>query len=223
MKCRFCNWLCDRFCPPDTRDYWSLVYRWEEKYASQWEPWDENDDRRTRASEAGRMVSALPQEALIALTELADNGSAYAMRWVAVLYGGGYGVARDDAAAEEYYRQALCAGSWMATLGYAKRLYARGAHDGWPNTLGDGVASGFVPAMFWLAWYRYQLHPTRMTAKAVRALLDDAARAGHPGATLVLARWTSQGKFGLRHIPRGFRMIRSVIAEMRGQGAPAIA
>lgn len=217
MKCRLCAWLCNRCCPPETRvnTYWTQVSRWEEVYASQWEPWDDDENRRIRASAAAKLIAAEPEKALATLQELAEVGSAFAMRWVATLHKGAHGIARDDAAAEEHFRQALCAGSWMATIGYANMLFKRGAHDKWPSTLSDGMEKGFVPAHFWFGWNRHRLEPTLKAAREVRPLLDDAAKAGHPGAKLILARWTAVGKFGLRHIPRGFRMIREVIADAR--------
>ena len=92
----------------------------------------------------------------------------------------------------------------------AATLFERGAHESWPSTLGDGAQKGFMPASYWLAWYTYQLSPKRKTAREVRPLLEAASAAGHPGAKLVLARWMTFGKFGLREIPRGFRMSREI-------------
>lgn len=219
-KCVLCDWLCERFCAPDIgRNFWRGVHHWEETYAADWEPWDSDDALRFQAIEAGRLVSTEPEAALMALRQLAGEGSAYAMRWLGTLYGGAHGIPRDDAASEEYFRQALCAGSWMATLSYAGLLYARGAHDKWPSTLGDGVAKGFIPAKFWLGWYRYRLNPTGSTSREVRPLLEDAAEAGHLGAKLILARWSAAGKFGLRKIPRGLRMVGSVMAQARERAA----
>jgi TPR repeat protein len=130
-------------------------------------------------------------------------------------YANGLGTQRDAATAEEYYRHALCAGSRKATIRYASLLFQRGAHDKGPSTLADGVQNGFIPAHFWLAWFHYKRAPTARTAREVRHLLVTAAEAGHPGAALLLARWTAFGKFGLRKIPDGIRMIFAVVKSFR--------
>lgn len=214
MTCRLCAWICDRLCPPDSssRAIWRAASEWEDDYATDWEPVEEWDAVRKPWAEARGLSEGNPAAALAIYLELAESGSAYSMLAVGWHYYNGQGTERDSAKAEEYYRRALCAGSWRATICYASRLFERGAHDKWPSTLGDGVKSGFIPSYFWLAWYTYKREPTSRTAREVRHLLETAAEAGHPGARLVLARWTASGKFGLREIPRGFRMLRELVA-----------
>jgi TPR repeat protein len=206
MACRLCVWLCDRFCPRKPT-FWSESRQWEEAYSQEWEPWDETVERRTRAAEAAKLVESDPEAALELFIELADEGSIFAMRWLGTLYHGRHGIVRNLECAEEYFRRGLSAGSWISTLGYAQLLYRRGAHDKWQSTLADGVDKGFIPSFFWQALYTYRLNPSRRVAEEVRPLMLKAAEAGHPGAEAMLAIWTARGKFGLRKIPEGFRML----------------
>ena len=212
MKCRLCAWLCDRFCPPETGSsaLWRAAHDWEEEYAADWEPAEEDDEIRDRWEEAKALLDENPAAALAIHRELAEGGSPFSMLRAGWHHETGRGTEVDAAAAEDFYRRALCAGSWKGTLYYARLLFRRGAHDKWPSTLGDGVDKGFVPSFFWLAWYSYEHSPSARTAREVRHLLEAAGEAGHPGARLALARWTALGKFGLREIPRGVRMLRGI-------------
>lgn len=106
----------------------------------------------------------------------------------------------------EYYHRAISGGSWIATIHYARLLAELGHHDDCEQTLENGVASGFLPAYFWLAWFRYQRSKTAMVRREVRPLLAHAAERGHPEAKLLLARWMMLGKLRLRDIPLGCRL-----------------
>jgi hypothetical protein len=192
---------------------WSAVNDWEETYSRDWEPWDEDSERRARATEAAKLVDTDASEALARFVALADEGSTFAMRWVGTLYQGRQGVATNEELAEEYYRRGLCAGSWLASLRYASLLYRRGAYDECRETLADGVRNGFIPAFFWQGWYTYRLHPGRKVAEEVRPLMLEAAEAGHPGAKLMLARWTARGRYGWRQVPEGLRMLWAIVVD----------
>jgi TPR repeat protein len=180
---------------------------WEEVFARGWEPGESDEALRGRWAEARRLADGDPARALAIHVELAEAGSPFSMLMAGAYYERGRGTARDAAVAEDFYRRALCAGSWKATVRYARLLFERGAHDAWPSTLGDGVANGFIPSFFWLAWYSYKRSPSARTAREVRHLLETAADAGHPDAGLVLARWAASGKFGWREIRDGHRKL----------------
>lgn len=94
----------------------------------------------------------------------------------------------------------------MATIHYARLLAELGHYDHCERTLENGVASDFVPAYYWLAWYRYERSKTTKVRREVRPLIEYAAEKGHPAAKALLARWMVLGKFGLRDIPRGCRL-----------------
>lgn len=119
-------------------------------------------------------------------------------------YWTGTGVAPDPDMALKYYHRAIGAGSWMATLYYARVLAELGHHDDCESTLNGGVASGFVPAYFWLGWCRYARSKTSLARREVRPLMKHAADKGHPMAKLFLARWMALGHLGLHNIPRGW-------------------
>jgi hypothetical protein len=222
MSCHLCAWLCDRFCPPELNSdaFWDAARSWEEAFSHDWEPWDEDEDRRTRASDAAKLVVSDPSKAFQCFAELSDEGSAFAMRWAGTMCMGDHGIKQDLELAEDYFRRALCAGSWIATLSYANLLYRRGAHESWPSTLADGVEKGFVPAFFWHAWNSYRLKPSSKSAIHARPLMQRAADAGHPGARAMLARWTARGRFGLRQIPEGFRMLRANFRDFSATAFP---
>lgn len=126
------------------------------------------------------------------------------MEIVGCHYWSGTGVATDPDMALKYYHRAISAGSWMATLYYARLLAELGHHDDCESTLNGGVASGFAPAYFWLGWCRYARSKTSLVRREVRPLMEHAADKGHPMAKLILARWMALGHLGLHNIPRGW-------------------
>ena len=220
MPSRLSVWLDDKFREARHRAT-NKIRQWEETYSYDWEPWDDDAERRSRAAEAAELFKSDRQAAVAHFIKLADEGSTYAMRWVGTVYWSGLGVPSDLERAEEYFRRGLCAGSWIATLSYANLLYKRGAHGEWPRTLADGVDNGFIPSFFWQAWYTYRLNPSRKAAEEIRPLLLKASEAGHPGAKAMLARLTAMGRFGLRRIPEGLRMVWTMLAEIFDSPTPS--
>jgi hypothetical protein len=223
MGCRVCAWLCKWFCPPELASdgYWAIIHRWDEEFARDWEPWDEDAEIRSRSKDAVALLQSTPSLALARLEELADAGSAFAMRWVGTLYSGKYGIEKDDGLAESYFLRALEAGSWMSTISYSRSLFIRGAHEEWRSTLNDGVDKGFIPAMFWFANHEYTLSPSRQTAEEIRPMLLRAAEAGHPGARMMYAQLMARGRFGLGQVTEGWKMLRVAIAEFRSSAMPS--
>src|SRR6476620_2586715 len=122
---------------------------------------------------------------------------------VALAYWLGACVAADVEKAQEYFRRAIGGGSASAPIGYARLLARVGHHETSEKVLEDGVAVGFVPSYFWLAWLRYKRSKTRETCSELRPLLEHAAKAGHPAAKRMLAQWMLLGRFGRREILRG--------------------
>lgn len=139
--------------------------------------------------------------------EAAEAGSTWSLYRVGWCYWTGTGVAADPWTALDYYHRAICGGSWMATIHYARLLAELGHHEDCERSLEDGVAYEFVSAYFWLAWFRYQRSRTSETCREVRPLLEYAAEKGHPGAKVVLAQWMAIGNFGLRNVPRGICLV----------------
>ena len=195
--------LCDRF--------WD-VFRahsqaWETSASNDEELLSEESDQAWRLIQRAAEIEDTDRPAAFQLyVEAAEAGSVWSLEKIGWHYWTGTGVAADPRRALEYFHRAICGGSWMATIYYARLLAELGHHDDCEQTLEDGVASDFVPAYFWLAWYRYQRSKSAQVRKKVRPLLEYAAEKGHPHAKLLLARWMMLGKLGLRDIPRGFRL-----------------
>lgn len=185
---------------------------WERAHSNHDELWWRDSDRnRALIEEAAERQDADPQAAFRMLVEAAEAGSPQAMESVGWHYHSGTVVAADFDRAADYYHRAIGAGSWMATIAYARLLEEHGHFDDCETVLRDGVQLDFVPAYFWLARLRYERSTTRATCREIRPLLDYAAKQGHPGAKLTLARLMVKGRFGILAIPRGLRLLRETM------------
>lgn len=151
--------------------------------------------------------------------EAANTGSVMSMARVAWHYWTGTGTAPDVDKAHEYYRRAIEGGSWTATIHYARLLDKLRHYDACDQVLESGVAAGFIPSHFWLAWLRYKRSKTREACREVRPLLEYAARAGHPGAARKLSYWMVLGRFGPREILRGVLLHFRLVLEYAGEAA----
>jgi TPR repeat protein len=199
LICRLCDRFWDRF--------WEKCDAWERAHSNESELWSEEADQsRELIDRAFAIQNADRAAAFEIFLEAAEAGSAWAAETVGVHYHAGTDVAADFDKAQEYYRRAICAGSWMATIGYARLLAAHGHYDTCEGVLEDGVSSDFVPAYFWLAWFRYEQSGSRKACGEVRPMLEYAARKGHPGANFYLAKWMLSGRFGLREIWGGIKL-----------------
>lgn len=211
MSCKLCAWLCNWLCADTELDraaFWKEADDWERAHSNEWELWSADSDRnRELNGQASELNESDPDAAFRLRTEAADAGSVWAMEVVGWHYQTGTGVVADVETALEYYRRAIDAGSWMATIEYARLLARQGQHDECREVLEDGVQSDFVPAFFWLAWLRYKHSKSRKTAREIAPLLEYASSKGHPAAHALLCRLFLSGKLGLRKIPHGFRMI----------------
>jgi TPR repeat protein len=216
MKCRFCKWLCDWLCGPElsSGQLWDQARGWEQDHSNEWDLWVADEEGVSELNDRANEVFETDQTLAFEMRkELADKGSVWAMRQIGRQYHFGQGVEVDLAQAEHYYYQAERAGSWMATLQLAKLLFDHRINEKWVGILENGVESDFIPASFWLGWYRYRRSPRRRTAQEVRSLIENAAKAGHPGARMILSRWKGQGKFGFHEMRQGFREMRSLLSD----------
>jgi hypothetical protein len=152
--------------------HWDQSFGWERAHSKDDELWWRDSARnRGLIEEAQAAQNADPEAAFRMLLEAAEAGSARALESVGWHYASGTAVAADFDEAAGYYRRAIRAGSWMATIAYARLLAAHGHVDESEEVLRDGVARDFVPAYFWLAWLRYDRAPTRATCRAIRPML----------------------------------------------------
>ena len=199
MRCR----LCDRW----RARQWEKSDAWECAHSNESELWWEEPARnRELIQQAYDSHRTDPAAAFALYLEAAEAGSAWGMETVGLLYWAGEGVAPDSYKAQEYLWRAIDAGSWTATISYSRLLADLGDHEQCDRVLEDGVAKDFVPACFWLAWFRYRRCPNRATLGELRPMLGYAAEKGHPMARIVLAHLMMRGKFGLREIPAGVRL-----------------
>jgi hypothetical protein len=218
-NCRICarlrGWLGiepELTCEALWESHWDQIHSWERtnsNYDELW--WQDSERNRGLLDGAHALENSDPEAGIRMLVEAAEAGSAVAMESVAWHFHTGTVVAADFAVAADYYCRAICAGSWAATIGYARLLFWHGHFDDCESLLRDGVRLEFVPAYFWLAQFRYERSPTRATCHQIRPLLDYAVERGHPGAKLTLAKMMLKGRFGIFSIPRGFILLRDTM------------
>jgi TPR repeat protein len=198
LRCKLCDPFWDWF--------WETSDAWDVAHSNEHQLWSRESERSREL--IGRALAEGDASASFQLfLGAADAGSARAMDRVAWHYETGTGVPVDTNRALEYYRLAICAGSWRATLDYSRLLAKFGYVEASDKVLQDGVSLGFEPAYFWLAWRRYKRRPSRKMAAEVLPLLEHAAAKGHPAAKFFLARWMLTGRFGAREIFRGAKLL----------------
>ncbi len=123
---------------------------------------------------------------------------------IASCYEFGRGVLRDEAEADQWYFRAFEGGSQFAMLKCAKAAASRQDFALCEEILKVGVDQDWPPAVFWLAWYRHRQSGSRATYRAIRPLLEKAAKRGHPAARMILGNLMVRGKFGVFRVPQGF-------------------
>lgn len=209
MLCRVCDWVNHWFGArygPDCDRLWDKVEAWEKVESNDGDLWSQESDLSLELiDQASAIQDTDPQAAFQMYLQAADTGSAFALQMVGWHYHSGTCVAADFELAQDHYYRAICAGSWMATISYARLLDQHGYFDACDRVLEDGVRSGFVPAYFWLAKLRLNRSRSRSSCSAIRPLLNYAADKGHPGAVRLLAALQLLGKYGVREIATGFR------------------
>ena len=204
---------------------------WERALASNggWQP-EDSPGAGALIEKAEAVQERAPASALELYRDAAAQGSALALEALAWHYQTGTGVGADLEAAQDYYRRAIVAGSWPATIGYARLLNALGFTEQRDAVLEDGVSAGFVPAHYWLARFRYDGSTSPAVVRGVKPLVEHAAAMGHPGAGALLAALKMRGHYGLRRIPSGLRMAFRIArgaaqadedASKQGAGQPA--
>ena len=210
MACKLCARL--------RAHLWEKTDAWERAYASEQGPWSDDPVKSLELVEQAYAVQKTDPDAAHELfLDAAEAGSAWAMNVVAFRYWTGDSVAEDLDWAEEYYRRAIDAGSWMATTHFARLLDERGRHDESDQMLKDCVERDFAPAFFWLGMHQYRRRKSRMVYREIRPMLEHAADAGHPAAHAYLGSWMLCGKFGLRYVPTGFKWMSRWMARPEAQ------
>ena len=213
MACKLCQWLTKRFSKAEESfcaSKWRELSDWERAYLNEADGFGEEPESTIQlVNSASDLHEHDAGSAFELYQEAAAAGSALAIEVLGWHHEIGKVVPVNLAEAERTYHRAICAGSWSATLRYAKLLARREDLAGCESVLRDGVELEFVPAFFWLAWYRYKWRPTRATAREIAPLLEHADARGHPMARKFLGALMLRGKFGIRQIPNGLRIILS--------------
>jgi hypothetical protein len=211
LICKLCEWVNARFGArygPDCDREWEELDAWERERSNDSDLWSrEPDGNRELLEQAWALETSDPQAAFQLYLRAADAGSPWALQMVGWHYHTGTWVAADLERAQAHYYQAICAGSWSATISYARLLAEQGHFDACEQVLEDGIRSDFIPAYFWLARVRFNRSGSRQSCRRIRPLLEYASERGHPGARRLLAVLQLLGKFGIRQIPTGYRSL----------------
>jgi TPR repeat protein len=181
--------------------------------------WDEIDEREPDlglARKASELSDAEDfQSAMPIWISLAERGSARSMLEIGVCYEYGYGVPADLKQAENWYKQALAAGSQYAMLKCAHFAASRQDFLDCNAILQPGIEVRWASAEFWQGWYRQKQCDSKKSYQSIFPLLNAAAKRGHPGARTILANFMVRGKFGMLLVPIGFfRVVQFVLAEL---------
>jgi TPR repeat protein len=211
--CKICEWFSRLFrSKTDSKcsDVWRRIYDWDRAAAGDIDKWwDEPHFVRLQA--VASLWDDQPEAAFQNYKELADLGSVHALIWLGHCYARGHGTEVSFDNAYDSYDRAISAGSWLATLEIAELLFDYGCDEECISFLEHGVESDFIPASFWLARYKIKRSWSRKTFEAVRPLLVSATKNGHPGAEALLAAVMILGRYGIREMRTGWRLMDKVI------------
>jgi TPR repeat protein len=210
--CAFCDrvvrWICPE-CVATIKAYWDASRDWEYSETGYYDLFDaDTEAQRERFRQADSALEISPADAFNDFRELAREGSIVSMHLVAWCYSSGTGVRANSSRARRWYYKAIVAGSWCATIDYARLLDKEGWYAECDEVLNDGIKAGLATSHYWLARLRFQRAPGRATAQAAKGLLEYAVDRGHLGAQVALSNLYVSGRLGLRNIPRGFRLMR---------------
>ncbi|WP_337847089.1 hypothetical protein [Sphingomonas sp.] len=218
-RCILCRLLHSVACAESDRLYataWSAAADWEAQFTAEHGYWpDETAANADLIARARAMQRDDPAAALALFRTAADQGSPEALELVAWHYQTGTFVPADADRAGEWFRRAIAAGAWRATIAYARHLDSLGHIDLADALLQDGIDAGFAPAFFWLGYLRARRDPTNATRRAVRPLLEHAAASGHPLAEWTVARWMARGTLGIGNIVAGVRRLFALAGQLR--------
>ena len=179
---------------------------WDYQHTNDAAIWDAELDKEA-LREAIDLAATSPEHAFEIWLALAGRGSVWSMVEVGRCFRQGIGVSPDVERSEDWYRRAAGRGSQRAMLRYSGLLRAREDYAACEAISRIDAEKHWAPAMFWLAWYRLKQSRTRDTYQGARPLLEEAASQGHPAAKWLLAKSMAHGRFGLRDILRGQKLI----------------
>jgi len=214
MKCVLCKRLCVRN-ERKMANFWARTHVWQSSQANDWAIW-ERDPLKEQMKEAITAFNVDANAGFRRVLALAEQGSVWNMLQVANFYLHGVGIRRDPDVAEEWWRRAFEGGSERAQLYYGKSLWMRGDYAKCEEVFSVGAAKDWAPALYWLARCRLRRCDNPETLREVRPMLELASEKGSLAARYLLARRMLRGRFGLREIPRGWRLMSGVIHTICG-------
>lgn len=187
--------------------FWDEVDRLDRvRWSNDWELWNAlSEEARAIFNEGLTVYPHDKPQALARFEASAALGNPVAMVWAGRLHASGAGTAPDRDRACAFFSDAIDAGSWNATLWYAREMHSLGYPEVAFETLAEGVDADHVPSFFWLAWLRYKTKRTSKEARAVLPLIDYAIERDHRAGTWLKGKLMMAGKLGLARIPAGFR------------------
>jgi hypothetical protein len=210
------DWVGKQLGLPSRDETWKWGTDWDYAQCNDFEVL-EADSLRDQVDEAVALRKTDPKAGFLKLQELAEHGSVWSMVKVAACYRTGLGVAADAAQAEEWYRRASEQGCESALLNYCSLLISRGDRNAAEAAYSVAAAKDWAPALFWLAQSRTKRSKSHKTLLEVRPLIERAAALGSPNAKWILARNTALGRYGLRKIPRGLRLVSETASQTHAE------
>ncbi len=179
---------------------WMLAPWWKPNNAQSFFFLDKNQDA-LRA--AHKLRKSDPESSFPIFLSLAENGSIWSMNCVADALLIGWGTPVDKPEAEKWFRRAHELGHEQAALTLANEYYSQNRAREAEDLLTPLVETNCSPAAYLLG--KAAFHAGDKTR--ARALLEKASALGHRGAKGLLGSFCAVGRFGLRSIPYGFRLL----------------
>lgn len=198
--------LCRLVCGPSKV---AAMERWIE---SRWDEPNNGDSffRLDQNQDALRIAHDLrktdQKKAFEEFLRMAEQGSVWSMRQVASSLLLGLGTSIDKYEAEKWLRRSYEAGNEGAMLSLAAEYFRQKRLNDAEALLAGYAAKDWTPALYLLG-----LISLRAGRKVQgRALLERASAFGHRRAKWSLGKSCFLGKFGIRSIPYGFRVLKEI-------------
>ena len=161
------------------------------------------DDNQAVLRAAHKLRKSDPASSFPIFLNLAEDGSIWSMNCVADALLIGLGTPVDKPEAEKWFRRAHESGHELATLSLASEYYRQKRDREAEDLLAPLLEKDRSPALYLLGKAAFRAgDKTR-----ARVLLEKASALGHRGAKGLLGSSCAIGKYGLRAIPYGFRLL----------------